>query len=245
MASEPSTSSHSEDRTASAFDPPLPEYVDWIVAAVIAFGGLTLTVGGSALAFVVDRDLLEAGIESGEITVIVVERELTEAQMLDFTLGIVDWTGIGLLVTGVGLVLFALGYVFVRHRAYRQAAEGEPVGSTRSYAVLGAVATAILSFIPFSPLVGGGVAGYLAQSDTGRSVSAGGLSGFLAMLPALSILGFLIVGMYTGLAGVGEAGLGIVAAAAMLIVVLFVVAYGAGLGALGGFLGGRFAENDS
>jgi hypothetical protein len=243
MTSEPSTTSHSE-RATSAFGSPLPEYVDWIVAAVIAFGGLTLTVGGSALAFVVDRDLLEAGIQSGEITVVVVERELTEAQMLEFTLGIVDWIGIGLLVTGVGLVLFALGYVFVRHRAYGQAGEGEPVGSTRSYAVVGAVATAILSFIPFSPLVGGGVAGYLAQSDTGRSVSAGGLSGFLAMLPALSILGFLIVGIYTSLATIGEAGLGIVAAAAMLLVVLFVAAYGAGLGALGGFLGGRFAERD-
>jgi hypothetical protein len=64
------------------------------------------------------------------------------------------------------------------------------------------------------------------------------------MLPALSILGFLIVGIYTSLATIGEAGLGIVAAAAMLLVVLFVAAYGAGLGALGGFLGGRFAERD-
>jgi hypothetical protein len=145
-------------------------------------------------------------------------------------------------VTGVGLLLFAVGYVVVRHRAYRRAADGEAAGSYRSYAVLGAVATTVLSFVPFSPVLGSGVAGYLEQSGTGRSVSVGALSGFLAMLPGIVILLFVTAGMYAGLAAVQAASLGVVVVAAMLFVLLFVGAYGAGLGALGGFVGGYLAE---
>jgi hypothetical protein len=238
------TSTPAEQRQRP-FDRPLPEYVDWAVGVVIALAGLALTVGGSALTFVVDRALLEDGIESGEITVIVVERELTEAEMLAFTLDVVNWTGIGVLVTGVALVVFAIAYVAVRHRTHQRVGEGEPAGTYRSYAVLGAVATGVLSFIPFSPVAGGGIAGYLGHHDTGRSISIGALSGLLSMAPVLLLVGFLTVGLYTGLSGVGEQGLGIVTVAAMLVVLLFVAAYGAGLGALGGFAGGRFADSQS
>jgi hypothetical protein len=235
-------SATSDSEAATAFDPPLPDYVDWIVAVVIALGGLALTVGGTALTFVVDRESLAEGIESGEITVVVVERELTEAEMLDFTLAVVDWTGLGLLVTGIGLVVFAVGYLVARYRAQQRTPEGESSATVGSYAVLGAVATAVLSFIPFSPAVGGGLAGYLGHRETGRSTSIGALAGLLSMVPALVIVGFVTVGLYTGLAGVEQADLGIVVVAAMLVVLLFVAAYGAGLGALGGFAGGRFAE---
>lgn len=234
----------SSEQQSNAFARPLPESVDWIVATVIAISGMALTVGGSAMAFVVDRALLADGIESGEVTVVVIERELTEAQMLDFTLKVVDWTGIGLLVTGIGLMLFAIGYVVVRHRAHSRGGEDESVSSYRSVAVLGAVATAVLSFIPFSPVVGGGLAGYLEQPASGRSVSVGGLAGFLSMVPALSIIGFVGVGLYSGFATVGESGLGIVTIAGMVLAILFVAAYGSGLGALGGFLGGHLAESE-
>jgi len=240
----PTETPASSDEGPDAFARPLPEYVDWIVGVVIALGGMALTVGGSALTFVVDRGLLEEGIESGQVTVVAIERDLTEAQMLDLTVEIIDWTGIGLLVTGIGLVLFAIGYVVVRHRAHSSASEGEGVDSYRAVAVLGAVATAVLSFIPFSPLVGGGLAGYLEQPESGRAVSVGGLAGFLAMVPALSILAFVSVGLYNGFAAVGESGLGIVTITGMFLALLFVAAYGGGLGALGGFVGGRLAENE-
>lgn len=235
-------SSMSADTRTEAIPRPLPEYVDWIVGVIIALGGLALTVGGSALAFVVDRGLLAEGAESGQITMGIVERELTEAEMLDLTTAIVDWTGIGLLVTGIGLVLFAIAYVAVRHRARRDLADGERVVTYRANAVLGGVATAVLSFIPFSPVVGGGLAGYLEQGESGRSVSAGGVAGFLAMVPALAILVFVTVGLYSGFGAVGEAGLGIVVVTAMLLALLFVAAYGAALGAVGGFAGGRLAD---
>ncbi|QSG13023.1 putative membrane protein [Halapricum desulfuricans] len=223
---------------------PIPEYVDWLVGVVIALGGMALLVGGTAVRFVVDRELLAEDIESGQITVVVLERDLTEAETLEFSLEVVNWTGLGLLVTGIGLVLFAIGYVVFRHRAHQNVGEGAPVDSYQSSAVLGAVATAVLSFVPFSPILGGGLAGYLEQPASRRSVSVGALSGFLSMAPALVLLGFVTVGLYAGFATIQEAGLGLVVVAGMLFGLLVVSAYGAGLGALGGFAGGRLADGE-
>lgn len=233
---------NTEDTGPPAVGPRLPEFVDWIAATLIALAGVALSVGGSVLTFVVTRDLIEAGVESGQITVLIFERDLTEAEMLEVTLAIVTWTGWGLVVTGIALVLFAIGYVVVRHRTYRQTPDTESAGSYRSYAVLGAVATGILSFLPFSPVLGGGAAGYVEHFGTGRTVSVGALSGFLAMVPILLILVFVTIGLYAGLATVQYSGLGIVTAAAMLFALLFTAAYGAGIGALGGFAGGWVAE---
>lgn len=241
---EPTDASTAGERSQDAFARPLPVYVDWIAGVIVALGGMALTVGGTAATFVVDRGLLADGVESGEITVVMLQRDLTESETLDLTVEVVNWTGIGLLVTGIGLVVFAIGYVLVRHRAHSNATEDEPVGSYRAVAVLGAVTTAVLSFIPFSPVVGGGLAGYLEHPASGRSVGVGGLAGFLSMVPALTILAFVTVGLYNGFAAIGEAGLGIVTVTTMLLAFLFVAAYGAGLGALGGFAGGHLAETE-
>jgi len=241
---ETTDSATSETRDDRVFARPLPEYVDWLVGVVIALGGMALIVGGTAVTFVVDRELLAEDIEAGEITIVVLQRDLTEAEMLNFSLEVVNWTGIGLLVTGLALVLFAVVYVIFRHRAQQRIGGEADSGSYRSTAVLGAVATAVLSFVPFSPILGGGLAGYLEQPTSGRSVSVGALSGFLAMIPALLLLGFVTIGMYSGFATVQEAGLGFVVVAGMFFGVLILSAYGAGLGALGGFAGGRLAENE-
>ena len=237
--SEPATSADSEQRADA---PRVPEFVDWIAGALIALSGGALAVGGSALAFLLDREALEAGVESGEITVVVVERELTEAEALDVTDAVVSWTGWGLLVTGAALFLFAVGYVVVRHRVHARTPESESAVSFRSAAVLGAVTAGVLSFVPLSPVLGGGLAGYLEHSRAGRAVGVGALSGFLAMAPALLVLAFVTVGLYAGLAAVGAASVGVVAAAAMLFAFLFTAAFGTGLGALGGFAGGRLAD---
>ncbi|MFB6205820.1 MAG: DUF5518 domain-containing protein [Haloglomus sp.] len=217
----------------------LPAAVDWIVAAIVAITGLALTVGGSALTFVVDRGLLAESAEAGQLTVIVFERDLTRAQMLDFTLEVVFWTGTGLLLTGIGLVLFGIGYAVTRHRSRRRESDGEPPGTYRANAVLGAVSTVALSFLPFSPVIGGGIAGYLERD---RSTSVGALAGFLASVPALVILAFVAVGMFAGLSAIQATGLGIVTAATMVFAALVIAAYGAGLGALGGFAGRRLAD---
>ena len=240
MAQATDASSQGGEQETST--PWIPGYVDWIVALIIALGGLGLTIVGTVLVFVLDRDLLAEGIESGEITVVFVERDLTQAEMLEFTLEIVNWTGIGLLLTGLGLVVFAIGYGVGRQRTRGRAEDGYP-GTFRSYAVTGATASAVLSFIPFSAIAGGGVAGYLATQDTGHSTSVGAFSGLLYSLPGLVIVLFVTIGLYFGLAAVAEAGLGVVAVAVMAFVMLLVAAYGVGVGALGGFIGGRLAAD--
>jgi hypothetical protein len=226
-----------------AFEPPIPDYVDWVVGVVIALGGLFLTIGGTVLTFVVDRGMLEDGVESGRITVGLVERDLTRAEMLEFVTAVVDWTGIGLLVTGIGLVVFAIGYVIVRNRTHGRTDPHASAGTFRSYAIVGAVTSAVLSFIPFSPLVGSGLAGYLGRQDTGHSTSIGAFSGFLYVVPGFVIMLFLTVGLFAGLSEIGESGLGFVVVTIMLLVMVLVAAYGAGVGALGGFIGGRLAED--
>lgn len=221
---------------------PVPEIVDWLAAVVIALGGMVLIVGGSALTFLIDRNMLEGSVESGQIQIVILVRELTEVEMLKVTLEVVAWTGIGLLITGIGLVLFAIGYAIASYRSYQLAEKDEPAGFYRSAVVLGAVVTAILSFLPFSPLLGGGTAGYLEHSWSGRSTSVGAFSGFLGMLPVLVILVFVTVGIYAGFAAINDPDYGIVTTAVMLFTLVFVGGYGTGLGALGGFIGGRLAK---
>lgn len=239
--------SHSEDRDAAghpAVNGPLPAFVDWLLSALVAAGGLLSLAGGAALVFVVDRAFLAEGIEEGTITVTAFTAELTEAEMLDVTDAVVSWAGVGLLLTGVGMLLFAAGYVVSRHRARRRAErDDEPLRSYGAHAVLGAVATGVLSFLPFAPGVGGALAGYLERGDSDRTVSVGALAGLLAVAPALSVLVFVLGGLVTGLRAVEQGGMAILSGVTVLFAVLLVATIGAGLGALGGYVGGRLAES--
>jgi hypothetical protein len=235
------------DRTVAEEHPtadgPLPEFADWLAGVFVAVGGLLSLVAGSVLWFVVDRDAIAEGIEEGTITVGLVTEELTEAETIEVADAVVSWVGAGLIVTGVGMILFAAGYVVSRRRTRRRAAVDGSVGSYGAHAVLGAVATAVLSFIPLSPGVGGALAGYLERGESERTASAGALSGLLAMLPFLSVLVFVSGGLITGLRAVEQGGMATVAGATTLFALVVVAAIGAGLGALGGYAGGRFAES--
>lgn len=105
-------------------------------------------------------------------------------------------------------------------------------GDTLLNAVIGAVVTVVLSFVGVSPLLGGGVAGYLQQERRKRGAVVGALSGALATLPLVLLLigGVVLVGV-TGLPGGPE----------LLVILLLVfpllLAWNVGLGALGGYLG--------
>lgn len=224
-------------------DGPVPAVADWLAGVLIAVGGLISLVGGSALQVVVDRDALAEGIEEGTITVGVVTEELTTAETLEVTDAVVSWTGVGLIVTGAAMILFAAGYIVSRHRTRQHAGRNGPVSSYGSHAVLGAVATGVLSFLPLSPGIGGALAGYLERGDSERTVGVGALSGLLAMLPVLSVLVFVSGGLITGLRAAGQGGLAAVAGPTMLFALVVVAVIGAGLGALGGYAGGRFAES--
>ena len=110
-------------------------------------------------------------------------------------------------------------------------------------AVIGAVASVLLSFTGISPLLGGAVAGYLSSdgtSESGDGLRVGALSGTIASIPVVGLLlvalvllpflGFFRFPLEVGLAAGGIFVLG-------AVIVLGGVAYTVVLSALGGLLG--------
>ncbi|WP_251342259.1 DUF5518 domain-containing protein [Haloplanus halophilus] len=111
------------------------------------------------------------------------------------------------------------------------------VSDSTLHALLGAVVTIVLSFVPFSPALGGGVAAYLNEANSSEGLRIGALSGAFATVPlvlfglvAVFFLGFFAIGMNGGAMGIG--GLLVV-----LVVGLIAAVYTVGLSALGGYLG--------
>jgi hypothetical protein len=107
-------------------------------------------------------------------------------------------------------------------------------------ALIGAIATTLLSFTGISPLLGGALAAYLGDGDSGDGLRVGAISGAIASIPVVGLLLLVLVLLpFLGLFGfpleVGLAAGGIALVAA--VVVLGGVAYTVVLSALGGLLG--------
>ncbi|ADJ16285.1 DUF5518 domain-containing protein [Halalkalicoccus jeotgali] len=102
-------------------------------------------------------------------------------------------------------------------------------------ALIGAILTAVLSWVvPLAPIGGGAVAAYLQGADTAAGVRTGTLSGVIALVP-LGVLGAAVVGL-VGVVTLDPTGTAVslaVVAAALFVSTLYVV----GLSALGGYLG--------
>ena len=109
-------------------------------------------------------------------------------------------------------------------------------GDTLLNAVVGAAVTVVLSFIGFSPLVGGGIAGYLQRGTRTSGAKVGALSGAFAVIPTLLFV-FLFFGVFlVGMAGGGFPG-GPELFIFLLVAFPFLVLWNVGLGAAGGYLG--------
>ncbi|AGB39812.1 DUF5518 domain-containing protein [Natronococcus occultus] len=110
--------------------------------------------------------------------------------------------------------------------------------STWINAAIGAVITIALSFTGFSPLLGGGVAGYLQRELPKRGAKVGAISGAIATLPVVLVmcLGLLL---YAGIpaASLGAPG-GLELAIIFLIMLPMLALWFVGLSTAGGYLGG-------
>lgn len=118
--------------------------------------------------------------------------------------------------------------------------ETERAPSTVVNALLGAVVGVVFGFIPFSTVIGGGVAGYLQGPDRSAGVRVGAFAGVLMTIP-LALVVLLGVGFFTLVSvssggGAGLPGL-VVVVAITLLVVLVASVYTIGGAALGGYLG--------
>jgi hypothetical protein len=110
--------------------------------------------------------------------------------------------------------------------------------STLVSALAGAVVTVVTSFVPLSPILGGGVAAYLSGGDRSDGTRVGAISGAIATVPVL--LGVVVLVGFVSLAtlGVSPRAFGASLVFLLLLVVVFavVVLYTVGLSALGGYL---------
>lgn len=110
-------------------------------------------------------------------------------------------------------------------------------------ALVGAAVTVVLTFLPFSSVLGGAVAGYLQGGDAGDGLRVGALSGVIATLPL--VLLFAVVGLAVAAGAVASVGfLGVdvgwllaLGGAVVLVGFLFSMVYLVGLSALGGAVG--------
>jgi hypothetical protein len=104
-------------------------------------------------------------------------------------------------------------------------------------ALIGAVATVVLSFVPVSPVLGGGIAGYLQGGTRTAGAKVGAVSGIIAALPVLGVVTLVFGGIGLGALVDGSA-LGFLLFAGVFLFAFLVTAVVAGgMGALGGYLG--------
>jgi hypothetical protein len=111
-------------------------------------------------------------------------------------------------------------------------------------AVIGVVASVVLSFIPFSTLLGGAVAGYLEGGTSRDGVVVGAISGVLGLI--IGAVFFFVFVVFLGVFAIGAgAPPGLSGAGIFLLLVFAALAglYTVGLSALGGLLG-NFAKNE-
>ncbi len=214
---------------------PVPGIVDWTLGVLAGLIGLLAGAAGVWLYTDVDRaaitDILTD--ESVEVNGITTQEAITAAEPL------LDWVAVGLAGTGAVLVIGAVGFVYARRRTRRRVARRG--GSTATFwaaAVYGAAVATLVSFVPGSTAVGGGTAAYLHDDDHVRVGTAASLVSVGLLAP---LLVFGSVGLFAGAEAIGEASGGVVLATVIVGSQVIGVAIGAGLGALGGFLVGRYA----
>lgn len=208
---------------------PLSRTVDWLVAGFLVLVGAVFAAGGALAASLADRGTIASWVADGRLT----STDMTDAELVDATVAVLSGGGIGVAITGVVLVAGGIAFVALQSRARRRfEATGELSASTTSTAILGALVTVAAAFVPFSPVIGGGVAGYLRGSDAAGAVRTGALAGVLATVPVLvtyAAITWTLLGTGSGLTGV----IALVFAVSLLVAVAYVTF----LSALGGYLG--------
>ncbi len=112
-------------------------------------------------------------------------------------------------------------------------------------ALIGAVVTVVLSVLPFSPLLGGGVAGYLQKGDDRTGVRVGALSGAFAAIPVVALLVLLLGGLAVVSIASSSVRSGILFWFLFLTITFITLLYTVGLSAVGGFVGAALARENA
>jgi hypothetical protein len=121
-------------------------------------------------------------------------------------------------------------------------------GDTFINALIGAVVGIVLSFVPFSTVLGGGVAGYLQGGTREDGLRVGALAGVVMLVP-LALFAMFFGGLFFAVGGMmmppNAMGLsGAFALFALLFAIVVGLVYVVGLAALGGYLG-NYVKQDT
>jgi len=109
--------------------------------------------------------------------------------------------------------------------------------------LIGGVVAVVLSFLPFSTVLGGAVAGYLEGGDSGHGVKVGTIAGLVSFVPIalfVSIVAFFVP--VVGGPGPGP-GPQLTIWLGLLAVLLLTAIYAVGFSILGGVIGVYLKEN--
>lgn len=114
-------------------------------------------------------------------------------------------------------------------------ADTERAPNTLLNVLIGGIAGVLLSFVPLSTVLGGGVAGYLEDGDFAAGAKVGALAGVVAFVPFVLIIGVVLV--FVPVMPVPGPGIQLALWVSVLFVLFVGAVYTVGLGALGGVLG--------
>lgn len=119
-------------------------------------------------------------------------------------------------------------------------------GDTLVNAVIGGIVTLMTGgFVPFAPVLGGAIAGYMEGGTRDDGLRIGAYAGLIALIPFVLLMVFVssilgAIGFGFGMMGGGPHMFGLsagIGAAFMVFVLFFGAVYVVGLSALGGWLG--------
>jgi hypothetical protein len=238
MTSQSTTDGRRTGATGTLHEPvEIPGVADWLVAGLLALVGAALLVGGTAIVATIERAMFVEMVARGEI----VSTLFTRADLATISHATAWWTGIGLLVTGIAVWAAGAGYLLGRRRQRAAVAAGEVPKSFVTNAFLGGVTGLVLFFVPFSQILGGGLAGYLERADAAGGAKVGLLAGVFSAAPVALLLVFVLGGLAVGAATAGASSAALFVAVTLLAII-FVLVFGGALGALGGYIGTRLTS---
>ncbi|GAA0679880.1 DUF5518 domain-containing protein [Natronoarchaeum mannanilyticum] len=228
---EPTTQTENHDSPRVEGSGALNAIFDAIVALLIAVPGLGAASAGVAVYRSADAATAEEIVAELEVTA----TTMTDAELVDAIHSLMVWGGLGLAVTGAVLVVAGIAFAAYSRRVRRRLeGTGLVIDDRIVLAVVGAVVSAVTSFVPFSPLVGGGVAGYVRRGSSGDALRIGALAGIALAAPYALLLVFLAGGAFA--ANAVTLGLLIVAMLAISSAITVV------LSAIGGYAGSAIAD---
>ena len=107
--------------------------------------------------------------------------------------------------------------------------------------LIGAVATVVLTpFVPFAPLLGGAIAGYMRGGSRGDGIRVGAYAGAVALLPVVFLV-FAFGNLFFALAGGFPPGVPMAAGGFTIVVLVFALVsafvYTVAFSAAGGWIG--------